>query len=114
MGGRLASLAVMRRYTRNPDLAARVILNEAYLVVPETNMMYVLNEPGSVLWSALESPKTEEELTDALCEVFEVSWDEALKDVREFLEEMVNTHLILPSPLAVPDHPLMSSGRGGG
>lgn len=82
------------RYHKNPDLASRVMVNEAYIVVPETNMMYILNEPGAVLWSRLSEPASEEELTDALCGVFEVHHTEAQKDVMDFLDEMMKADLL--------------------
>ncbi len=81
-------------YRKNPDLAARVIKGEAYVVVPETNMMYILNEPGAVLWTRLAIPASARDLVVALCEEFEVTETEAEHDVKDFLEEMTNVDLV--------------------
>jgi hypothetical protein len=48
---------------------------------------FVLNDTGELLWKALESSKTEEELARLLITAYEVSFDQAVSDVRAFLSD---------------------------
>lgn len=53
-----------------------------------------LNETAAFLWKQLETPKNVEELTAALLEEFDVSQDEAEKDVAEFLEQLIQENMV--------------------
>ena len=65
-----------------------------YMAVPvgervnDLHGMIALNETGAFIWKLLENEKTEEDLARALTEEYEVSYEEALEAVREFLELM--------------------------
>jgi hypothetical protein len=48
---------------------------------------FVLNDTGELLWKALESSKTEEELARLLITGYEVSFEQAVADVRAFLSD---------------------------
>ena len=48
--------------------------------------MLTLNDSGQMLWQLLSSGCTREELADALVNEFEVTYDEALADVDEYLQ----------------------------
>ena len=52
------------------------------------NGMLTLNESGLLLWNRLEKGCTKEELLAALTEEYDVSDDEALADIDEFLEKL--------------------------
>lgn len=70
-----------------------------YMAVPvgervnDLHGMIALNETGAFIWKLLENEKTEEELARALTEEYEVSYEEALEAVREFLELILNENL---------------------
>lgn len=53
-----------------------------------------LNETAAFLWKQLETPKSAEDLTAALLEEFDVSQDEAEKDVAEFLEQLIQENMV--------------------
>ena len=53
-----------------------------------------LNETAAFLWKQLETPKSAEDLTTALLEEFDVSQDEAEKDVTEFLEQLIQENMV--------------------
>ena len=53
-----------------------------------------LNETAAFLWKQLETPKSAEDLTAALLEEFDVSQDEAEKDVTEFLEQLIQENMV--------------------
>jgi hypothetical protein len=70
-----------------------------YMAVPvgervnDLHGMIALNETGAFIWKLLEDEKTEEDLARALTEEYEVSYEEALEAVREFLELILNENL---------------------
>jgi hypothetical protein len=80
-------------YRRSTAVVSRQISGET-LVVPirgkvgDLASIYSFNETGSVLWAALEHPKSLEDLTSLLCQSFEVGWDDARWDANAFVREM--------------------------
>ena len=86
-------------YRRSNAVVSRQISGET-LVVPirgkvgDLASIYSFNESGSVLWSALEHPRSLENLTSLLCQSFEVGWDDARRDADLFVQEMQATGLI--------------------
>lgn len=53
-----------------------------------------LNETAAFLWKQLETPKSAEELISALLAEFEVSREEASKDVMEFLQLLIEENMV--------------------
>jgi hypothetical protein len=92
----LSDLSVYRRSTA---VVSRQISGET-LVVPirgkvgDLASIYSFNEAGSVLWEALEQPRSLENLTSALCQAFEVEWDDARRDANAFVQEMQTAGLL--------------------
>src|SRR5713101_7014396 len=80
-------------YRRSTAVVSRRISGET-LVVPirgkvgDLASIYSFNEAGSVLWAALEQPRSLENLASALCQSFEVEWDDARHDADAFVREM--------------------------
>lgn len=80
-------------YRRSNAVVSRQISGET-LVVPirgkvgDLASIYSFNEAGSVLWAALEQPRSLESLASALCQSFEVERDEARRDADAFVREM--------------------------
>jgi hypothetical protein len=80
-------------YRRSSAVVSRQISGET-LVVPirgkvgDLASIYSFNETGSVLWAALEHPRSLENLTSLLCQSFEVGWDDARRDADTFVREM--------------------------
>ena len=60
----------------------------------EFNAMITLNETGAFLWKALEKGATEESLTEALLDEYEVDKDTASADVKEFIEKIKEAKLL--------------------
>ena len=64
-----------------------VVLSIAEATVDFDGML-TLNESGLMLWKLLEQGCTKEALDNALTEEYEVSLEQALADVGEFLEKL--------------------------
>ena len=62
-------------------------------VVDFTGML-TLNESGVMLWRMLEGGCTKEEMTEALLNEYEVTYDEALCDVNAFVEKLAEVGCI--------------------
>jgi Coenzyme PQQ synthesis protein D (PqqD) len=86
-------------YRRSTAVVSRQISGET-LVVPirgkvgDLASIYSFNETGSVLWAALEQPRTLEDLAAALYRSFAVEWDDAQRDAHEFVREMQSAGLL--------------------
>ena len=72
-----------------------------YMAVPvgervnDLHGMIALNETGAFIWKLLENEKTEEDLARALTEEYEVSYEEALEAVREFIKMLSCENVLL-------------------
>lgn len=88
-------------FQRSNSVVSRQIAGET-LVVPirgkvgDLASIYSFNETGSVLWTALEHPRSLEQLTSLLCQSFEVGWNDARRDAETFVREMQAAGLIAP------------------
>ena len=66
-------------------------IEDSYVVVPvgdnivDFSAMITLNETGAFLWNLLSDDLNTEELANALCAEYEVGFDDAKKDVEEFV-----------------------------
>jgi Coenzyme PQQ synthesis protein D (PqqD) len=74
------------------------------LIVPVTGhvmdleSIYVLNPVASRIWGLLRSPATAEQLVEIIAHEFEVSPQEASRDVAEFLDSLTTRGLIQELP----------------
>ncbi len=74
---------------RHPDSAFRPIGDEGGLVVlPGRAEVKVLNPVGIKVFSLLDGTRTVEQIAEAVTAEFDVEREQALQDVREFLDEL--------------------------
>jgi hypothetical protein len=59
----------------------------------DTKNYYRLNETAQVIWKALAAGKNETQIADELCDQFEVTRDEALRDVADLLTHLKREQL---------------------
>ena len=83
-----------KKYRQNPVIAWREIDSEAVLVDPRTGRIRVLNHTGTVVWNICGEARTMAEICALVTGEFEVSPQEALEDIRSFIEECVAKDLI--------------------
>lgn len=99
----VSSAAEANRYRRSRSVVSRFIAGET-LVVPirgkvgDLAAIYSFNEAASVLWTALEHPRSVEHLASLLNESFDVGWDDARRDVMAFVGEMQAAGLLTSEP----------------
>lgn len=68
--------------------------SEAVILDLESGTYYSLNETGNQIWQWLQKPKTFSELSKLILDEYDVPPEEALRDLQNLLQEMVNTGLI--------------------
>ena len=86
-------------FSRAKDFAVRVIAGETILVpirsgVADLDSIFLLNETGSVVWEMVEGVSSPDELVDAVVERFDVSREDASRDVTEYLSKLEQAGLI--------------------
>jgi hypothetical protein len=84
----------MTRYWKSEDVVARSVRGERILVpisgkIEDLDSLYTLNETAAAIWDAAEDGSTLDEIVACVLETYEVSVDEARRDVRRVLTELV-------------------------
>jgi hypothetical protein len=74
--------------------AYRVIDNEAMVVAPGSNKLYVFNRVGTRIWEMANGKTGIGEIATAICEEFNVTYEQALKDAIKFAEEISRKGLL--------------------
>ena len=87
------------RYKARSGYVVREIAGE-YLLIPVKmqegagSQVAVLNDTGKFLWEQLTVECTEEELTKAVIEEYQVTKEEAQTDIQEFLQKLKKSNLL--------------------
>jgi hypothetical protein len=85
--------------SRNRELVTRQIADET-LVVPvaggvgDLDAIYTLNEVGAYIWGLIDAPRAVEEIVGAVSRAFDVSSEQAARDVAEFLGALESSGLV--------------------
>ena len=92
-----------RRFVKRPDVVSRRIAGEAVLVpvrsrVAEIDSLYTLNDLGSRVWELLDGERTVSQIAEVICESYEVTAEEAMRDLIEFLAALESAGLIECAP----------------
>jgi hypothetical protein len=76
------------------EIAGDTILVPVGKTVYDANGLFVLNELGGFLWERLPQAENAEQLCDAVLEEYEVSREEAARDIAEFLDKLRKLDII--------------------
>ena len=76
------------------EIAGDTILVPVGKTVYDSNGLFVLNELGVFIWDLLPNVETQEEICQAILKEYEVSEEEAKKDVAEFLNKLRQLNVI--------------------
>ena len=82
---------------RNPDYVLREIAGETVLVPVsgDFNGIIALNEIGAEIYRRIDECPTAEQLTDALCELYDAPRQVIAEDTAAFLRQMKEENIIL-------------------
>lgn len=76
------------------EIAGDTILVPVGKTVFDSNGLFVLNEIGAFIWDLLPKVETEAEICQAILAEYEVSPEEAAKDVAEFMKKLGDLKII--------------------
>lgn len=76
------------------EIAGDTILVPVGRTVLDSNGLFVLNELGAFIWEILPKAETEEEICRAILAEYEVTPEEAARDVADFLEKLRQLDII--------------------
>jgi hypothetical protein len=79
-----------RYFIKGKDLVTRSIAGETIIVpiknkVGDLDSIYTLNEIGTMIWELIDRKKSVSEIAEAVCDAYDVTPEEALKDTFDFL-----------------------------
>lgn len=76
------------------EIAGDTILVPVGKTVYDSNGLFVLNELGSFIWDILPEAESEDAICKAILDAYEVSEEEAAKDVAEFMGKLKELNII--------------------
>jgi len=77
------------------DRISQIAINEeGFVFDPLTGESFTVNQTGLLILKGLKEGKTEEEIVEEIVENFEVSKDEAERDLTDFIEKLRSYRLI--------------------
>ena len=87
---------------RNSSILWRELDGEAVLLSPSAGSSYNLNSVGTFIWKRLNGKNTPTDIATAICEVYEVEFEQALQDVQAILADMRTNNLLSEAPTSQP------------
>jgi hypothetical protein len=79
---------------RNPEQLFTMIDDEVVMLNIKHEEYLNLNNHASYIWIQLEIPRSFDELTDLLCNVYDVEKEVCIQDSQEFIIELVEKNII--------------------
>lgn len=76
------------------EIAGDTILVPVGQTVLDSNGLFVLNELGAFIWELLPEAKDESDICEAILREYEVTPEEASRDVAEFLENLKKLEIL--------------------
>lgn len=80
---------------KSPEVAHQMVDNEAVLVIPGKRAVNVLNEVGARIWQLSDSKRKTEDIAEVISREFEVTKKEALADILEFINDLVDKKMLI-------------------
>ena len=92
-------LKEMIKFAKESDLVTRGIAGETIIVpikggVGDLNAVYTLNEVGTRIWQLIDGQTETKQMVEAIIAEFEVSKEEAEKDIVDYLDSLQAAGLI--------------------
>ena len=88
-----------KSFTKGQEFVTRCISGETIIVpirqsVGELDAIYTLSEVGGAIWQLIDGTRTVDQIADVICDEYDVSLEEAAKDVRDLLMSLEAQGLI--------------------
>lgn len=85
---------IIKKQLIRREIAGDTILVPVGKTVYDSNGLFVLNELGAFIWDRLPQAETEADICRAVLAEYDVSQEEARRDVAEFLEKLRQMDII--------------------
>jgi hypothetical protein len=83
------------KFRQDIRLPFQKVEGQAVIVIPARSEVHVLDEVASFLWTELRTPRSAPELAKGVFEEFDVDLIQAERDVRAFLETLLEKGLVV-------------------
>ena len=88
----------------HPQVATRIVDGEALIVLADLGQVNVLNPVGTRMWELMDGTRSVQQISDTICDEFDVAEDEAKRDLEEFVLQLIESNAIVlqeqPAPRA--------------
>ena len=84
-------------WKHNPTIGQRDFDGAVVLVDPEKALLHELNEVGSRIWALCDGKLSSNEMAEVISEEYEVTPEQAHKDIEQFTQQMKNMGLLVHS-----------------
>jgi len=81
-------------YSRNPMAAWTEFEDKTFVISAEDSTLHELNATGAFIWQQMESKLTKKELAERVASEFDVTPEQVLADVDDFISALVNKNLV--------------------
>ncbi len=79
---------------RHAQVAARVMGDQALVVLADSGEVNVFNPVGTRIWELIDGKHSLQEIVDAIVSEYEVERNQATEDVVEFVGELVKANAV--------------------
>jgi hypothetical protein len=77
------------------DVAWRELDEEALLLAPNGRAIHNLNATGTFIWNLIDGQKTIGDIIQAACEEFSIEYEQAQREIIEFINELKEKSLVV-------------------
>lgn len=89
---------------RNRNVAARQLGDELIMMSAVDSTLFNLNAVAGAIWQAADGQTSLAEIVEQkICSIYEVEFDEALRDARQFVVDLAAHGILLVSDSPIPD-----------
>ena len=86
------------RLQHHPDVAWRLVQEDALLVDPHTGRIFPLNPVAARIWTLMDPPRQVSEIVEILVNEFDAPPESVREDAFEFIEKLLDANLVVPAP----------------
>jgi len=85
------------RFQHHPDVAWRLVQEDALLVDPHSGKIFPLNPVAARVWTLLEESRRVSEIVEILINEFDAPPETVRNDAYEFIEKLLDANLLIPA-----------------
>jgi hypothetical protein len=84
------------------DLKVRVVDGETVVFDRQRGLIHQLNQTASYIWERCDGRSSVEDIAAGLQQIFDITYENAVKDVGRLINEFQQRHLLESAPDAAP------------